>query len=112
MKHQEFLSLHADQLANLLKSDDLNVVTEENVFESLMTWVQHDSTNREQHLAILLKLIKLPLLSSEVRMVKFFFILHSFAAYTPHNNSYCGKLMSKLGSRPIFQDTRSPNSWE
>ncbi|XP_026748878.1 kelch-like protein 5 [Galleria mellonella] len=65
VKHQEFLSLQADQLANLLKSDDLNVVTEENVFESLMTWVQHDSPNRESHLPTLLKLIKLPLLSSE-----------------------------------------------
>ncbi|XP_026318957.1 kelch-like protein 5 [Hyposmocoma kahamanoa] len=64
VKHQEFLSLQADQLASLLKSDDLNVVTEENVFESLMTWVQHDSA-REQHLPTLLKLIKLPLLSSE-----------------------------------------------
>lgn len=66
VKHQEFLALHADQLATLLKSDDLNVVTEENVFESLMTWVQHDSENRKQHLPTLLKLIKLPLLSSEV----------------------------------------------
>ncbi|KAH9627698.1 hypothetical protein HF086_016852 [Spodoptera exigua] len=65
VKHQEFLSLQSDQLSNLLKSDDLNVVTEENVFESLMTWVQHDSATRECHLATLLKLIKLPLLSSE-----------------------------------------------
>lgn len=66
MKHQEFLSLQVEQLANLLKSDDLNVVTEENVFESLMTWVHHDCPKREQHLPTLLKLIKLPLLSSEV----------------------------------------------
>ncbi|KAI8421797.1 hypothetical protein MSG28_009754 [Choristoneura fumiferana] len=65
VKHQEFLSLQVDQLASLLKSDDLNVVTEENVFESLMTWVQHDCPKREQHLPTLLKLIKLPLLSSE-----------------------------------------------
>lgn len=69
VKHQEFLALQADQLANLLKSDDLNVVTEENVFESLMTWVQNDSKNREQHLPSLLKLIKLPLLSSEVHLL-------------------------------------------
>jgi hypothetical protein len=66
VKHQEFLSLQVEQLSNLLKSDDLNVVTEENVFESLMNWVQHDNANREQHLPSLLKLIKLPLLSSEV----------------------------------------------
>ncbi|CAH2047275.1 unnamed protein product, partial [Iphiclides podalirius] len=65
VKHQEFLTLQADQLASLLKSDDLNVVSEENVFESLMTWVQHDNVNRENNLPTLLKLIKLPLLSSE-----------------------------------------------
>lgn len=65
VKHQEFLGLQSDQLSSLLKSDDLNVVTEENVFESLMTWVQHDSANRENYLPTLLKLIKLPLLSSE-----------------------------------------------
>lgn len=73
VKHQEFLSLQADQMANLLKSDDLNVVTEENVFESLMTWVQHDSANRESHLPTLLKLIKLPLLSSEVKLYFYYF---------------------------------------
>ncbi|CAG9787729.1 unnamed protein product [Diatraea saccharalis] len=65
VKHQEFLSLQTEQLSSLLKSDDLNVITEENVFESMMTWVQHDIANREHHLATLLKLIKLPLLSSE-----------------------------------------------
>ncbi|GBP42338.1 Kelch-like protein 5 [Eumeta japonica] len=65
VKHQEFLSLQPDQLALILKSDDLNVHSEENVFESLMTWVQHDSVNREQYLPVLLKLIKLPLLTSE-----------------------------------------------
>lgn len=69
VKHQEFLTLTEEQLSNLLKSDDLNVVTEENVFESLMTWVQHDSANRESYLSTLLKLIKLPLLSSEVKLV-------------------------------------------
>ncbi|RVE44844.1 hypothetical protein evm_010499, partial [Chilo suppressalis] len=65
VKQQEFLSLQAEQLASLLKSDDLNVISEENVFESLMIWVQHEIANREQHLATLLKLVKLPLLSSE-----------------------------------------------
>ncbi|XP_034829155.1 kelch-like protein 5 [Maniola hyperantus] len=65
VKHQEFLTLQTEQLSNLLKSDDLNVETEETVFESLMTWVQHDNANRDKHLADLLKLVKLPLLSSE-----------------------------------------------
>ncbi|XP_013138064.1 PREDICTED: kelch-like protein 5 [Papilio polytes] len=65
VKHPEYLSLQVDQLANLLKSDDLNVISEEDVFDSVMTWVQHDNINREKHLPTLLKLVKLPLLSSE-----------------------------------------------
>ncbi|XP_038214044.1 kelch-like protein 5 isoform X2 [Zerene cesonia] len=65
VKNEEFLCLGDEQLANLLKSDDLNVVTEENVFESMLLWVNHDIVNREKYLPNLLKLIKLPLLSSE-----------------------------------------------
>ncbi|XP_039755120.1 kelch-like protein 5 [Pararge aegeria] len=65
VKHQEFLSLQTEQMSELLKSDDLNVETEETVFESLMTWVKHDNANRDKNLSELLKLVKLPLLSSE-----------------------------------------------
>ncbi|XP_037969431.2 kelch-like protein 5 isoform X1 [Plutella xylostella] len=64
VKHQEFLSLRSEQLASLFKSDELNVNSEENVFESLMAWVQHEPS-RETQLPQLLKLIKLPLLTSE-----------------------------------------------
>lgn len=69
MKHQEFLSLRPEQLSNLYKSDDLNVNSEENVFESLMLWIQHDIENRKQQLPSLLQWIKLPLLSSEVNIM-------------------------------------------
>ncbi|XP_052740873.1 kelch-like protein 5 isoform X2 [Bicyclus anynana] len=65
VKHQEFLTLQTEQMTELLKSDDLNVETEETVFESLMTWVKHDNANRDKSLPELLKLVKLPLLSSE-----------------------------------------------
>lgn len=61
-KNQEFFQLSAEQLANLLKSDDLNVTTEEEVFYSLMEWVQHDQANREKDVPDLLSLIRLPLL--------------------------------------------------
>lgn len=62
-KNQEFFQLSAEQLANLLKSDDLNVTTEEEVFYSLMEWVQHDQANREKDVPDLLSLIRLPLLA-------------------------------------------------
>lgn len=62
-KNQEFFQLSAEQLASLLKSDDLNVTSEEEVFYSLMEWVQHDQTNREKDVPDLLSLIRLPLLA-------------------------------------------------
>lgn len=62
-KNQEFYQLSAEQLANLLKSDDLNVPSEEDVFHALMAWVQHDVPTREKCIADLLSLIRLPLLT-------------------------------------------------
>ncbi|XP_077283530.1 kelch-like protein 5 [Arctopsyche grandis] len=62
-KNQEFLKLSLDQLAELLKSDDLNVTSEEHVFESMMTWFMYDQLNREKFLHTLLEYVKLPLLS-------------------------------------------------
>lgn len=61
-KNQEFYDLTKDQLAALLKSDDLNVPTEKEVFFALTEWIQHDTKNRKKYLAELLALIKLPLL--------------------------------------------------
>lgn len=61
-KNQEFYQLNAEQLANLLKSDDLNVTSETDVFHALMAWVQHDPTTREKCIPELLGLVRLPLL--------------------------------------------------
>lgn len=65
--------MSADQLGNLLKSDDLNVPSEQDVFHALMEWVQHDFLNREQHIPDLLALIRLPLLQPAVIFFLFFF---------------------------------------
>lgn len=75
-KNQEFYQLSADQLATLLKSDDLNVPTEQDVFHALMSWAQHDFVVREKCIPDLLSLIRLPLLSPAVSRIiqkKFFF---------------------------------------
>lgn len=61
-KNQEFYQLNAEQLANLLKSDDLNVTSETDVFHALMAWVQHDASAREKCIPELLGLVRLPLL--------------------------------------------------
>lgn len=72
-RNQEFFQLSCEQLSNLLKSDDLNVPTEQEVFHALMSWVQSDSDNREKHIPELLALIRLPLLQPAVSIFYFYF---------------------------------------
>lgn len=50
-------------MANLLKSDDLNISCEEHIFHALMGWINYDSTNRRPNIGYLLGFVKLPLLS-------------------------------------------------
>lgn len=54
--------MNAEQLGKLLASDDLNVPSEQDVFHSLMSWIQHDPSIREKHIPELLALVRLPLL--------------------------------------------------
>ncbi|XP_055853938.1 kelch-like protein 5 [Episyrphus balteatus] len=61
-KNQEFFQLNAEQLGKLLSNDDLNVPSEQDVFHSLMSWVQQDTATREKFIPELLALIRLPLL--------------------------------------------------
>ena len=62
LESSEFLSLYADELSGLLESEDLNVQSEEQVFESVMRWVKHDPTRRKDKLHDVLKHVRLPLL--------------------------------------------------
>ncbi|KAG8193341.1 hypothetical protein JTE90_022971 [Oedothorax gibbosus] len=65
LKNQEYLSLPAEEIKKILSSDMLNVQSEEEAFESLMTWINYDLTNRERELPFLLEVIRLPLISPQ-----------------------------------------------
>ncbi|KFB45323.1 AGAP001513-PA-like protein [Anopheles sinensis] len=58
--------LDAAQLANLLRSDDLNVPNEEEVFHALVAWIRYDPEARKRHIPELLALVRLPLLQPSV----------------------------------------------
>ncbi|XP_037780569.1 kelch-like protein 5 isoform X1 [Penaeus monodon] len=64
-QHQEFLQLPTEEAARLLASDDLNVPSEELIFQALVTWLKYDLENRSKDMARLLGLVKLPLLSPQ-----------------------------------------------
>ncbi|XP_077301674.1 kelch-like protein 7 [Arctopsyche grandis] len=62
-KTSEFLRLPASTLAEILKSDNLNVSSEEDVFKSVKLWTDYDITNRKYKLLELLSSVRLTLLS-------------------------------------------------
>ncbi|KAM9332264.1 kelch-like protein 40b [Pholidichthys leucotaenia] len=64
-RDDEFLQLHPSELAAILSNDNLNVETEEAVFEALMKWVSRDTENREKELPGLLDCIRLRLISED-----------------------------------------------
>ena len=63
MESEEFLLLPVGQLVDIISSDELNVRTEEQVFNAVMNWVKYNVTERRQHLAQVLQHVRLPLLS-------------------------------------------------
>ncbi len=60
---KEFRSLEAVDLAEILARDELNVDSEERVYEALLDWIKCDEETRSKDMHTLLGLIRLPLVS-------------------------------------------------
>ncbi|XP_050164047.1 kelch-like protein 18 isoform X1 [Myiozetetes cayanensis] len=58
---EEFLALPLDDVLELLSRDELNVKSEEQVFEAALAWIRYDREQREPFLPELLSRIRLPL---------------------------------------------------
>jgi kelch-like protein 20 len=63
MEHEEFLLLPLSQLIDIISSDELNVRSEEQVFQAVMNWIKYNMTERRSHLAHVLQHVRMPLLS-------------------------------------------------
>ena len=64
IKNDEFVSLSGEDLAWLIDSDDVNVRKEEDVYRAVDSWLACSSQERVRHLPTLMKVIRLPLLST------------------------------------------------
>lgn len=64
-RDEDFLQLHPSELAAILANDNLNIETEEAVFEALMKWVSRDLESREKELPGLLDCVRLRLVTDE-----------------------------------------------
>ena len=61
-KSEEFLSLPPDEVVTLISREELNVRTEEEVFEAVLQWVKKDIVERKDFISELLKHVRLPLI--------------------------------------------------
>lgn len=57
-KNEEYLQLDVDEVSVLLKNNQLNVPSENDVFNALMEWVKYDVENRKQALESLLGCVR------------------------------------------------------
>lgn len=64
-RDEDFLQLLPSELAAILTNDNLNVESEEAVFEALMSWVSREAESREKELPGLLDCIRLRLVSED-----------------------------------------------
>uniref|UniRef100_A0A8C6Q3A4 Kelch-like protein 20 n=1 Tax=Nothobranchius furzeri TaxID=105023 RepID=A0A8C6Q3A4_NOTFU len=63
MESEEFMLLPANQLIDIISSDELNVRSEEQVFNAVMAWVKYGIQERRPQLPQVLQHVRLPLLS-------------------------------------------------
>merc|ERR1712223_695007 len=61
----EFQNLDPEQVSDLIASDTITVPSEEKVYESVISWVNHNSEQRGHYLPQLMEHVRLPLLSRD-----------------------------------------------
>ena len=55
VQNEEFMDISAKQLSRLLANDDLNILSEERVFEAALAWIKYDpdvrkvNSHKDQH---------------------------------------------------------------
>ena len=63
LKSEEYALLPCELLIKVISSDDLNIIAEEEVYEAVMSWVNHDLNNRVKQLPSLIQFVRMPLMS-------------------------------------------------
>ncbi|KAK8786872.1 hypothetical protein V5799_023357 [Amblyomma americanum] len=57
-RSEELLNLDIDEVEAILSDENLNVIKEETVWKAVVRWIEHDSANRQQHIARLLRCVR------------------------------------------------------
>ncbi|CAF4350667.1 unnamed protein product, partial [Rotaria sp. Silwood2] len=64
IKSEEYLELHIEQIIDILNSDELNVKSEEAVFDAVIRWIDYKVDERKKNIVDLLKCVRLGLLTT------------------------------------------------
>lgn len=67
---EEFMLLSVKQVLDLISNDDVNVESEEQVYNAVINWIKFDVENRKVFVRDLLPFVRLPLLSRECLMTR------------------------------------------
>ncbi|MBN3311543.1 KLH20 protein, partial [Atractosteus spatula] len=98
-RQEEFLSLSADKLTEIIASDHLNVPKEETVFEAVMLWLEK-SASRRQSFEKVLEHVRLPLISP--------YYIHDVieSLGVVQESLQCQRLISEAKDYMLLQDRR------
>ncbi|XP_065168992.1 kelch-like protein 17 [Atheta coriaria] len=67
---EEFLLLPFAEVEELISNSQLNISSEEDVFQAVLNWVKHDLTSRSQYVSRLMVHVRLPLVNREFLMTR------------------------------------------
>lgn len=70
LQSEELLALPLDNLQEIINADELNVKSEETVWEAILRWIDHDVNERRKHIVALMKCIRLGLLDTQFFLEK------------------------------------------
>jgi kelch-like protein 18 len=62
---EEFAQLTCDEVVSIVSRNELNINSEESVYEAVMEWVKRDTSSRQEDLPKLLAHVRLPLLTPQ-----------------------------------------------
>ncbi|XP_067881949.1 kelch-like protein 20 isoform X3 [Heterodontus francisci] len=96
---EEFLSLSAEKLTEIIASDELSITTEEMVFEAVVLWLEKDHS-RKQNFEKILEHVRLPLISP--------YYIHDIieSLSIVQESLACQRLISEAKDYLLLQDRR------
>ena len=64
-KTEEFLKMSSDEVNNWISSDEIDVSSEEDVFKIILSWIDHDKSERKKYFADLFRQVRLVYVSRD-----------------------------------------------